>query len=127
MIDKHDLETIDAMSWNDAEGITEDIKATCTNTMLAPRDYSVKCRIPHKIGVFHGIHVWWCSSHFQPLFHCDLDKKKEAVRSFAQAVIDNDRTETYRYSEENNRHQKPGVGQRWASPMEMAKSFIKNL
>lgn len=127
MIDVYNIKTIDEENWNSAEGISDEIRKDHTNTMLAPRDYDVKCRFPHRIGVFHGVHVWWCSAHFQPLFHCDADRKKIIARSFAQAVIDNDRTDKYEYGEKNNKREEPGTGQRWASPTEMAKTFLKNI
>lgn len=89
-----DIETRD---WKQATGITESGKRG-TNSMLAERDYDVKCDITgDPLMVVHGIHIWFCKSHHQPLSHCEAEKQKILTLAFAEAVRKNDKTEPYEY------------------------------
>lgn len=105
-----------------------------TNTTLAKRDYEQKCRYPHKIGVVHGIWIWWCDTHYQPLFICDAARVKEKTLAFAEAVKLTDKTEPYEYGgcgykekSENNRGEQPAQWTRWLTPREIALNFIRDL
>lgn len=131
-LDMGDIEQIDKMVWRRAEGV--DGSPRETNSMLSTRDYSIKCYYPHKIGVFHGIWVWWCDTHHQPLFHCDADRNKNRILTFLEAVKQNDKTPPYEYPgygqekyKVNAKGEKPAPFQRWLSPREMAEEFIKEI
>lgn len=69
------LEDIEKEDWRKAKGIIA--SSTETNSGLATRDYSVKCGIPHLIIQIKGYHLWWCSTHHQPLPWCEKAKLKE--------------------------------------------------
>jgi len=73
-IDGDSLEQIDKENWKKAKGIK--YKRGWTNSALTPRDYSVPCSFPHKIGVIKGYWIWWCSAHHQPHSHCEMEKMK---------------------------------------------------
>ena len=82
------LEKIDAVDWKDAEGITERAKLG-TNSMLAERDYSVKCETgTEPIGVIGGIWIWYCFSHHQPQMRCALDVNEQELKRMKTTVID---------------------------------------
>lgn len=62
--------------WRKAEGVV--YHRGETNPALAERDYSVKCKTPlYSIIIHEGYHFWWCISHHQPLYACDLGKAKQ--------------------------------------------------
>lgn len=59
--------------WKKAEGVISDEQET--NSALAERDYSVKCKTPlYPIVIRRGYHFWWCDSHHQPLYECEIGK-----------------------------------------------------
>lgn len=121
-----DIKAIDVKTFEKADGIAERARND-TNHGLAERDYSKACRYPHKIGVFHGYHIWWCDIHFQPHFICEHHKSQKCALDFAEAVDASDKTESYEYGGEdakNRRGQMPASGQRWLSPRELARDFI---
>ena len=127
-ISNHDHKQIDKQNWREAKGVNA--SPTETNSMLASRDYEVKCVYPYKIGVLHGIHVWWCESHCQPLFMCERSREKSKVLRFAEAILKVDKTPNYDYEGSDTRNalgDKPSEGQRWASPRELARDFISYL
>ena len=86
MIDENGLKNIENEDWKDATGITESAKKG-TNAGLAARDWELDCRTPNKIGVFHGFHVWWCSTHHQPKMWCDRARAKARTLKVLQAII----------------------------------------
>lgn len=120
--------------WKQATGITEAGKRG-TNSMLAERDYSVKCDITgDPLMVVHGVHIWFCKSHHQPLSHCEAAKNHKIVLDFAEAVRKNDKTEPYEYGcydhRENSKNadgEEPAKYQRWLTPKEIALNFIRDL
>lgn len=59
-------------NWKKAPGIK--YKRGMTNSALAPRDYSIRCRATHKITLIKGYWIWWCSTHHQPLAWCEKEK-----------------------------------------------------
>lgn len=65
----------DNEDWHKAEGVIPQ----GTNSALAPRDYTVPCRTPSQnlIAVVAGYWIWWCSTHHQPLSHCDCERDKQ--------------------------------------------------
>lgn len=81
------VEKIDATDWQDAEGITEQAKLG-TNSMLATRDYSVKCHTGvQPIGVLKGFWLWWCFAHDQPQMKCALGRSEaELIRIKSEAI-----------------------------------------
>ena len=54
-----DIEQIEKENWKKADGIK--YKRGMTNSALAPRNYSVKCKLSHKIALVQGYFIWWCS------------------------------------------------------------------
>lgn len=122
-------EKIETADWQKAPGITERAK-NGTNPMLAERDYTCKCDITgDPIAVVHGVHLWFCYSHHQPYSFCEKAKLIKEAKEFAESVLELDKTERYEYGRgdenKNNKGELPAPGQRWATPKEMANSFIK--
>lgn len=121
-----DLKSIDEKTFAEAKGIAEEARND-TNHGLALRDYSQNCYYPEKIGVFHGWHIWWCDTHFQPHFVCERVKFQRRVTDFAQAVDAADKTESYDYGGDDAKNRNgvlPASGQRWLSPRELARDFL---
>ncbi len=88
-IDKHGINNIDKENWKEATGVK--CTKNSTNSLLTGRDYDIPCYSPHKIGVIKGYWIWWCSTHHQPLSHCDYQNLriniKNKVLDFAEEVI----------------------------------------
>ena len=59
-------------NWKKAKGIKHSKGET--NSALAIRDYSVECKAPYLIEEVEGYHLWWCSTHHQPLSWCPKEK-----------------------------------------------------
>lgn len=120
------IEQIKKENWREAEGIKA--SSTETNAGLATRDYSVKCYLPKLIIQVEGYFVWWCSSHHQPYYRCEIEKMKLEAISFAELVENSDKTINYEYSgkdKKNNKDENPPIGTRLLSPKELASEFIK--
>lgn len=125
---------IEKLKFKDAKGITERGKKD-TNSMLAERDYSVPCDTTgDPLMVVHGVWIWFCKSHYQPLSHCEHAKTQERVLAFAEAVKLNDKTEPYEYGHYPHRERRknaagqyPEQFQRWLTPREMALNFIRDM
>lgn len=123
------------LDWKKAVGITEHAREHDTNSMLAERDYDVKCDTTgDPLMVVHGVHIWFCKSHHQPLSHCDAAKAKIRTIAFAEAIRKNDKTEPYEYGgyrhleeSKNADGEEPAQFQRWLTPREMALNFIRDL
>ncbi|HJQ08010.1 MAG TPA: hypothetical protein VJ836_00850 [Candidatus Saccharimonadales bacterium] len=49
--------------------------------MLARRDYSIACQTPSRnlIGIYAGVWLWWCSTHYQPEMYCREAKAKNSI------------------------------------------------
>lgn len=48
-----------------------------TNSLLAPRDYSVMCNLGSEpLMIVEGVWIWWCFNHHQPYSHCEFEKLK---------------------------------------------------
>ena len=76
------LKAIENENWRQAFGVRNEGES---NSALASRDYVISCRIPHLIALVHGYHIWWCSAHHQPKFHCDMRIQEVAL---AQRIYD---------------------------------------
>lgn len=60
-------------NWKDAKGVNASHKET--NSALAKRDYKCECETGSEpLAIVEGYHVWWCASHHQPLYKCDIEK-----------------------------------------------------
>lgn len=82
------LEEWGGLDWQDAPGITERAKLG-TNSMLAERDYTVKCETgTEPICVINGIWVWYCTAHHQPQSRCALDVSENELKRLKTDVID---------------------------------------
>lgn len=87
-IDTGTIDKIDQTDWKDADGITDRAKLG-TNSMLAERDYSIKCETGvHPIGVFKGFWMWWCFTHDQPQLRCSLGVSEDELKRMKSEVID---------------------------------------
>ena len=64
-------------NWKKAKGVKASYRET--NSALALRDYSVKCEASHLITIIEGYHIWWCSTHHQPLAWCEKEKQKQGI------------------------------------------------
>jgi len=68
-----DLEQIKVLDWRKAKGV----KSTGqTNSMLAPRNYNIPCKLDFVIAITGGVWNWYCTNHHQPDSHCERDKMK---------------------------------------------------
>lgn len=122
---------IEKLNYKKAVGITPSGHKD-TNSMLAERDYGVKCDTgTDPIVIVHGVWVWFCKAHHQPLFMCENERFKASVKDFAEAVQRADKTERYEYgrSDENKnaKGELPPDGTRWATPKELAIEYIHRL
>src|SRR2546430_15591249 len=69
-----------------ATGVVMD--AYDTNIGLAPRDYTRDCAIAHVseggpqgcIILYKGYWFWWCKTHYQPLYSCDVGKLENQLK-----------------------------------------------
>ena len=77
-------ELIEKENWRKAEGVKSRGQ---TNSALAPRDYSKKCKIPYEIAMIKGYHIWWCSTHHQPLTHCEQERIKICFEKHLKETI----------------------------------------
>ena len=73
-MDDFELKQIEKEKIEKAEGVIK--RKGETNSFFMERDYSKNCKTI-KIALLHGYHIWWCSTHHQPLSHCEKDKEKE--------------------------------------------------
>lgn len=125
---------IEKLKFKDAKGITASGKKD-TNSMLAERDYDVKCDTTGEpLMIVHGIWIWFCKSHYQPASYCDAARIKERTLAFAEAVKLNDKTKPYEYGHyrhledsKNAAGEEPAQFQRWLTPNEMALNFIRDM
>ena len=46
-----------------------------SNAALAERDYFHKCKLTRCIAVVKGYWIWWCSTHHQPGFISERERK----------------------------------------------------
>lgn len=70
------------LDWINDEKIenAEGIIVKGTNSFTYKRDYEVRCKTNNRIALVKGYHIWWCSSHFQPLSKCQEDKLKKELK-----------------------------------------------
>ena len=67
------------INWKDVKGIFS--KHEETNSALAKRNYDCDCDLGSTpIAVVEGYHIWWCKSHHQPLYKCELDIIKSRIK-----------------------------------------------
>ena len=76
----------DEEDWKKAPGVL--YKRGMTNAGLAPRDYSVQCRLWHAITVVQGYHIWWWSTHHQPHAWCETHSLKEKLDRIKEVTKD---------------------------------------
>lgn len=67
---------IEEENWRKAKGVK--VIRGETNSALATRDYSVKCKMPYLIEEVEGYYIWWCSTHHQPYAWCEKAKALKA-------------------------------------------------
>lgn len=75
---------IEKENWKKAIGVK--YKKGETNAALAERDYSHSCALTKKIVVIKGYHLWWCSSHHQPFYKCELDQMKLKLNAIEEII-----------------------------------------
>lgn len=121
---------IKELHWKDATGITEQGKKG-TNSMLEERNYNIECCITgDPLMIVHGVHIWFCKSHHQPLFHCEKRKTHNKTLKFTEAIILADKTNGYKYGGKdspNTKNEIPPINTRWLYPRELARDFINYL
>jgi hypothetical protein len=84
-----DLDWIEVPNdWRKAEGII--VKRTETNAFFAHKDYSVICKSDSEpLMVVEGYWLWWCETHHQPLFKCEMEKFKKEVNDLLMEFKEN--------------------------------------
>ena len=75
---RNDTEQIKNLNWEEAIGVKSKGQ---TNTMLAPRDYRVPCKLDYVIAITNGVWNWYCTNHHQPVWLCERDKIKFIIDS----------------------------------------------
>lgn len=58
--------------WRKCKGMIA--KRTETNSFFGYRDYSIECKCSHELMVVEGYWIWWCDTHNQPLYKCEINK-----------------------------------------------------
>ena len=121
------LAEADAADFKKAKGIATGHRER-TNTMLAERDYDVPCDLDHApIMVVHGLWVWWCKSHHTLHDKCITERYKKKTVEVLKAIRAVDKTLPYYPNRENAEGALPVVGAAWATPADIARSFIADI
>lgn len=80
-----DIEQIEKENWRKAIGIKG--RSVDTNSALAMRDYSLKCKHKYKVGVINGYWLWWCSTHHQPFLKCENARLKIKLDAIQKSFL----------------------------------------
>lgn len=82
-LEENRIKKVSDLNWKEAAGITESGKKG-TNSMLAERDYTLKCQTTGTpMLVVNGVWIWYCDTHHQPLACCDRARFKARALEFA--------------------------------------------
>ena len=85
---KEQLHQISELNWKESKGVTSQGQ---TNSMLAPRDYSINCKLDYVIAITNGVWNWYCTPHHQPSSHCERGKLKHILDSNCLVIFPENR------------------------------------